>query len=183
MTNSKEQPKASPENKSHLSEQTEGVLRSRVGFEKTRAEMFAMFLTRIFGSIWFLYANTLFISGWIIINLGFIPGIEPFDPYPFTMLMTGISLFAIFVSTIVLMTQNRQERIAQVRQHIDFEIDVRAENEVTKILHMLDELSANLGIIKKEDKELEAMKEKTDIVEIKQEIEQVLESEEKNVAP
>lgn len=179
MTNLNEQHKnTSWEDDAHLHGHPGSGLKSKVDFTKTRADIFATYLTRAFGSIRFLYASTLFITGWILINTGCIGDILPFDPYPFTLLMMVISLLAIFISIVVLMTQNRQEKIAQIRQQIDFEIDVRAEHEVTKILHMLDELRADLGISKKEDKELEQMKEKIDIVEIKQEVEQDLESEE-----
>lgn len=181
MTNANEQHKnTSWEDDAHLHNHSEG-LKSKVDFTKTRTDIFAMYLTRAFGSIRFLYANILFIAGWILINTGHAGDIPPFDPYPFTLLMMIVSLLAIFISIIVLMTQSRQEKIAHIRQHIDFEIDVRAEHEVTKILHMLDELRADLGISKKEDKELEEMKEKIDIVEIKEEVEQVLESEEAKV--
>lgn len=179
MNNSNEQHKnTSWEDDAHSHSHLEGGLKSKVDFTKTRADIFAMRLTRAFGSIRFLYSSTLFIIAWILINTGCVGDIQPFDPYPFTLLMMIVSLLAIFISIIVLMTQNRQEKIAQIRQQIDFEIDVRAEHEVTKILRMLDELCTGLGISKTEDKELEQMKEKIDIVEIKDEVEQVLESEE-----
>lgn len=62
--------------------------------------------------------------------------------------------------------------------NIDFEINVRAEHEITKILHMLDELYTELGIAKI-DKELDHMKEKIDIAEIQEEVEHVIEEEKK----
>ena len=76
------------------------------------------------------------------------------------------------LAIVVLINQNQQGRMEDVRQRIDFEVNVRAENEITKILIMLDELHAKLGILKaKTDTELQKMKEKTDIVEIKEEVE------------
>ena len=66
--------------------------------------------------------------------------------------------------------------MADIRQRIDFEVNVRAETEITKILKMLDEFNGKLGIIKA-DEELEKMKEKIDIAEIKQDIEQGIEKE------
>ena len=81
-----------------------------------------------------------------------------------------------FLAIVVLINQNQQGRMADVRQRIDLEIDVRAENEITKILTMLDELHVKLGIVKT-DKELDKMKEKIDIAEIKEDVEQGIENE------
>ncbi len=68
--------------------------------------------------------------------------------------------------------------MADIRQRIDFEVNVQAENEITKILIMLDELHGKLGISKKRiDKELEEMKEEIDIIEIKEDIEQGIKKE------
>jgi uncharacterized membrane protein len=64
-------------------------------------------------------------------------------------------------------------RINKVRQQMDFEINVRAEHEITKILNMIEEIHAELGIAKI-DKELEQMKEMTDISEIKKNVEQII---------
>jgi uncharacterized membrane protein len=163
----------------HRHAHVEGGLKSKVDFAKTRTGVFATYLTHIFGSMGFLYASVLFIAGWILVNTGYAGDFPPFDPYPFVLLMMIISPLQIFVGIIVLMTQSRQEKIDQVRQQIDFEIDVRAEHEVTKILYMLDELRTDLGIAKKEDKELEQMKEKIDIIEIKQKVELDIGSKEK----
>ena len=153
-------------------------MKSRLGFKKTWADVITRYLTTLFGGLWFLNISAIFIFGWIIVNRGLLPGIMPFDPYPFDSLMMTIQLFTVFLSIIVLISQNRQGRIAEVRQHIDFEINVRAEHEITKILHMLDELRVELGIMKV-DKELEQMKEKIDIAEIKEEVEYAIEREKK----
>jgi uncharacterized membrane protein len=151
-------------------------LKSYVGFEREFAEVMARFLTKYLGSIWFLNTSIAFIFLWIIVNLGCIPGVHPFDPYPFSLLMIIVELSAMFLAIVVLINQNQQGRMADVRQRIDLEIDVRAENEITKILTMLDELHVKLGIVKA-DKELDKMKEKIDIAEIKEDVEQGIENE------
>jgi len=82
------------------------------------------------------------------------------------------------LAIVVLINQNQQGRMADVRQRIEFEVNVRAENEITKILIMLDELHARFGISKvKTDEELEKMKEKIDITEIKEQVERGIEKE------
>ena len=151
-------------------------LKSYVGFEREWAHIMARFLTRSFGSIWFLNTNLIFIFTWIVINLGLIPGVHPFDPYPFSLLMIIAAFSTMLLAVVVLINQNQQGRMEGVRQRIDFEVNVRAEREITKILTMLDELNANLGMVKA-DRELEKMEERLDIVEIKEDVEQGIEKE------
>lgn len=152
------------------------ILRSRLGFTKTTTDILANYLTTSFGTLWFLGLIAVFIVAWVTVNMGFFSTMVPIDPYPFIFLMMLTQFFAIFLSVIVLMSQNRQGEILEVRQQIDFEINVRAEHEITKILHMLNELCTEVGIARI-DKELEQMKEKIDIAEIKKEIEVAIEEE------
>jgi len=77
-----------------------------------------------------------------------------------------VSVFAIILSVTVLINQNRQGSMDKTRQQIDFEVNVRAEHEVTKVLNMLHEIHQKLGLNSEEDKELEKMKETTDIEQI-----------------
>ena len=128
-----------------------------------------------FGSVWFLNANIIFIFGWIVWNSGWI-GLIPFDPYPFYLLLMMSAFSAMLLAIIVLINQNEQGKMADVRQRIDFEVNVRAENEITKILTMLDEFNSSIGKVKA-DEELDEMKEKMDIAEIKEDIEQGIKKE------
>jgi len=150
-------------------------LKSYVGFERGWPSVMARFLTKFFGSVWFLNANIIFIFGWIVWNSGWI-GLTPFDPYPFYLLLMMSAFSAMLLAIIVLINQNEQGKMADVRQRIDFEVNVRAENEITKILTMLDTFNGQLGIIKT-DEELDKMKEKMDIAEIKENIEQGIKTE------
>ncbi len=151
-------------------------LKSYVTFERQWADSMARFLTKSFGSVGFLNINLTFIFVWVIINLGWVPGVYPFDPYPFVLLVTIATFSAMLLAIVVLINQNRQGGMADVRQRIDFEVNVRAEHEITKILTMLDELHRELGMVKA-DRELDRMKEKLDIAEIKEDIEQGIERE------
>lgn len=148
-------------------------LKSYIEFEEKLADALAKFLTKYFGSLRFLNLTLVFVLLWIIVNLGMIPGINPFDPYPFSWLMMIVQIFAIVLFIVVLINQNQEKRINEIRQQMDFEINVRAEREVTKILHMIEEMHTKLGIAKA-DKELEQMKERIDISEIKENVEQVI---------
>jgi uncharacterized membrane protein len=153
-------------------------LLSEVVFEKKRHDLVANYLTTYFGSIWFLYALALLVLGWVLINGEFFYGIIPLDPYPFIFLVMTIQMFEVFLTIIILISQNRQGKMSEVRQQIDLEVNVRAENEITKILHMVEELHTRLGISRK-DNELEQMKVQTDIEEIKEKVELVIEAEQK----
>ena len=153
-----------------------GHLRSHIKFVYKWSDVMARILTNLFGSVGFLIMSLVFILAWIIVNFGLISDMRPFDPYPFSLLVILLSVFAIVLSVIVLISQNRQWRNAEIRRQIEFEVNVCAEHEVTKILAMLHEIHERLGIIKI-DIELEHMKEKTDISEIKKAVEKVFKEE------
>lgn len=147
--------------------------KSYIEFEEKWADALAKFLTKSFGTLRFLILTLVFILLWILANLGLIPGINPFDLFPFVWLITLVQLFSITLSIIILISQNQEMRINKIRQQMDFEINVRAEHEITKILNMIEEIHTELGIAKV-DKELEQMKEMTDISEIKKDVEQII---------
>ncbi len=160
------------ENK-NLNKRTETIagFRARIKEKKTKMGRFADMLTENFGSTWFLIVNALIFIAWLVFNSGIIPSLVPFDPYPFTFLTMTVSLEAIFLSVIVLMSQNRSSKIADMREEIDFELNLRAESEITRILTMLDEIHDHLGLAPEDDDELVEMKQKIDIKEIKRQIE------------
>ena len=135
-------------------------------FARTWTDEFADFLTMQFGTVTFLILNAVFFFIWMSVNLG-VFGNHPFDPFPFNLLTMTVSLEAIFLSIIVLISQNKQSKIADMRQQIDFEINVRSEEEISKVLEILDEMRHASGI-KKHDPELEEMKRKTDIEKIQE---------------
>jgi len=149
-------------------------LESYTEFEEKWTDALAKFLTKSFGTLKFLILILFFIVLWVVVNLGLIPGITPFDIYPFIWLVSLSQLFSVVLSVTILISQNQEERINDVRQQMDFEINVRAEQEITKILQMIAEIHAKIGIAKV-DKELEQMKEAISISDIKENVEQGIE--------
>jgi len=93
-------------------------------------------VTRATGSMAFVYLHLLLFGGWILLNLGFVPGVPPFDP-SFTILAMAASVEAIFLSTFVLITQNRMAEAAEKRAELDLQISLLAEHEITKIATMV----------------------------------------------
>jgi uncharacterized membrane protein len=101
-------------------------------------------ITQFAGSMTFVYLHVVWFGTWLLINLGLLVSmglkLVPFDPFPFGLLTLVVSLEAIFLSTFVMIAQNRLSAIADARAQADYEIDRKAEAEVAKILHLLEAL-------------------------------------------
>lgn len=113
-------------------------------------------LNNAFGSTTFLIINILCFVVWILVNLGFIPGIEPFDPFPFGLMTMVLSIEAIILAIFILVSQNRQSYVTSLREELHLQINLIAEEEITKTLKLLGEIREKLGI-KEKDPELEEM--------------------------
>lgn len=121
------------------------------------AEKAADSITELTGSILFLILNIYWFVAWIILNIGIIPGLKPFDPFPFGLLTMIVSLEAIILSIFVLLSQNRAARIDSLRAELNLQVNLIAEEEITKCLEMLDEIQKKMGMRRKYDKELDRM--------------------------
>jgi uncharacterized membrane protein len=119
-------------------------------------------ITAFSGSMLFFYLNALWFAIWIPLNLGWF-GIEPFDPFPFGLLTMVVSLEAIFLATFVLISQNRQAALADKRAKVDLQLDMLAEQEVTKVMNLVLEIHNHLGLSAPDDPEIREMRRRTDI--------------------
>lgn len=137
-------------------------------------------LTALCGSSGFLVLNTLFFIVWIVVNSGMIKGITPFDPYPFGFLTMAVSLEAIFLSIFVLISQNRSAITSTVRDEVHLQVNLIAEQEITKILHILAEMREQMGITA-EDKELSKMLHKVNELKIEEQIQIQISAANKNI--
>jgi uncharacterized membrane protein len=111
-------------------------------------------ITWFSGKMMFVYLHVVWFGVWIVINEGLIPSLRPFDPYPFGLLTMVVSLEAIFLSTFVLISQNRLSEEADRRADLDLHIGLLTEHEVTRVLQMLDAVHRKLGIEIAGDSEL-----------------------------
>ncbi len=136
-------------------------LRHQVEDAKTLQDRAADGITAFSGSMAFLYAHALWFLIWIAINLSWIPGVKPFDPFPFGLLTMIVSLEAIFLSTFVLISQNRMGALADQRADLDLQINLLAEYEITRILRLVDAMAQQMGIEGTPDSELEELKQTT----------------------
>ena len=130
----------------------------KMGQSRSLTDKLADGITKAFGSTWFFIANFIWFGAWVLINTGLLPIMAPFDPYPFGFLTMMVSLEAIFLSIFVLISQNRAARVDDLREEVDLQINVQAEQEITRILCMVDEIHDHLGFEAKDDAELKKIK-------------------------
>jgi CRP/FNR family cyclic AMP-dependent transcriptional regulator len=108
--------------------------------ELTWVQKTATFIAEFSGSMTFLFLNATFFAVWISLNLGVLPWMEPFDPYPFGLLTTAVSLEAIFLSIFVLLSQNLQSAKDRIRGDIEYQVNIRAELEINELHQKVDAL-------------------------------------------
>jgi uncharacterized membrane protein len=113
---------------------------------RSRAERISEWITSTAGRGPVLFAHLVWFLGWAAVNLDFVPGVRPFDRFPFPLLTTMVSLEAIFLALFVLSSQNRLATQADKRAHLDLQIDLLAEREMTAVLQMLQDIASHLGV-------------------------------------
>lgn len=126
----------------------EDIVRLQQQAEKNRsgAERLADLVARVAGSTPFIILHVVWFGAWVLLNLGTVSAITPWDPFPFSFLTLVVSLEAIFLSLLVLMAQNRLTKDADKRAHLDLQINMLAEQESTATLRMLEQICQHLGI-------------------------------------
>ena len=107
-------------------------------------ERLAARVTDFTGSMLFVYVHLLIYGFWIVANLGWI-GLKPWDQ-SFVVLAMIASVEAIFLSTFVLITQNRMAAAADKRAELDLQISLLTEHELTKVLTLVSEIAAKIGV-------------------------------------
>jgi len=120
-------------------------------------------ITAFAGSSPFIVLHVLWFGVWIFINSGVISTVTPFDPFPFSFLTLIVSLEAIFLTLLVLMSQNRMTKEADKRVHLDLQINMLAEQETTLILRMVQKITKHLGLEDEKDDSEKDLSEPTDI--------------------
>ena len=138
------------------------ALRRRRAHEEEGAaldEKLARAVTRFAGSMRFVYVHALIYGAWIVANLGWIRGIEPWDP-SFVVLAMIASVEAIFLSTFILITQNRMAAAADRRTELDLQVSLLAEAEITKLVELVSLIAERMNLTASEEHEIEEMKQR-----------------------
>ena len=113
---------------------------------RSRAQRFSDRMTSIAASGGSMLAHAIWFALWIAINLSLVPGLEPFDPFPFQLLTMIVSLEAIFLALFVLASQNRLGRQSDLRANLDLQIDLLVEREMTAVLQLLNDIAVHLKV-------------------------------------
>jgi uncharacterized membrane protein len=128
-------------------------LRLKASRERSSQDRAADTITSFSGSMVFVYLHIAWFFIWVLLNTGRF-GVQPFDPFPYGLLTMIVSLEAIFLSTLVLITQNRLSLESEHRADLDLHIGLLTEHELTRVLQMLDAIQDKLGIENHADSEL-----------------------------
>ena len=120
-------------------------LRDQAAHARSAQDRVADAITEFSGNLAFVYLHVAWFAAWLLINTGKL-GIAQFDPYPYGLLTMIVSLEAIFLSTFVLISQNRLSKEADRRADLDLHIGLLGEAELTRVLRMLHAIQDKLGI-------------------------------------
>ena len=122
--------------------------RAATDFEERVADAIGAFA----GSMKFVYLHLVIYGGWILVNLGWLP-LPKFDPN-FTVLAMTASVEAIFISTFVMISQNRMAKVADQRADLDLQISLLAEHEVTRLVTLVTDIAERMALPSARDPEL-----------------------------
>jgi uncharacterized membrane protein len=139
-----------------------GAIKAQHAAHRSPLERFVDRLNLVASSTPFLVGHFLWFAGWILWNTGVLR-LKSFDPYPFGLLTMVVSLEAIFLSIFVLMAQQRESAIAELREELGLQVSVRVEQEVTKTLQLVAGLYTRMGHRVSDDPELHRMLEPLDV--------------------
>ena len=120
-------------------------LRHKAANRRNLEDRVSDIITDVSGRMIFVYFHAVWFGLWIILNTGLL-GFKAFDPFPYGLLTMIVSLEAIFLSTFVLISQNRMNELAESRADLDLHIGLLSEHETTRVLQMLDAIQTKLGI-------------------------------------
>jgi uncharacterized membrane protein len=139
-----------------------GAIKAQHAAYRSPLERFVDRLNAIAGSTPFLMVHVVWFAIWILWNTGLL-GLRKFDPYPFGFLTMVVSLEAIFLSIFVLMAQQRESAIAELREELSLQVSLRVEQEVTKTLQLVAGLYTRMGHRVSDDPELHHMLQPLDV--------------------
>jgi uncharacterized membrane protein len=113
---------------------------------RSSSERFADGVGLLAGSLPFVLFHLVLVLVWLLVNGGEIRGLHPFDPYPFSLLGMIVAVEAVILSSFILMRQNRMMRRGELRDHLNLQVDLLAEKEITKVLQMVRAICGHLGL-------------------------------------
>jgi uncharacterized membrane protein len=142
---------------------------------RTLTEKASDVITKLVGNVGFLVVQLLAIFGWCLVNLHAIHGIKAFDPFPFGVLALVVSSESVFLTIFVLISQSRMARQSERRSHLDLQVGMLSEQELTTILQMLQKLCQHMGVnVDSSRQEVQSFSKTTDVHKLASELEDKL---------
>lgn len=142
---------------------------------RTAAEHASDAIVKAIGSTPFLILHFVLVSIWSTVNLNLIPGVRPFDPFPFGILALLLAAESVFLTIFVLISQNRMSREAERRSHLDLQVGMLAEQELTVMLQMLHKLCQHAGVdVNSSTQQVQKFSETTDVQKLASELKEKL---------
>jgi uncharacterized membrane protein len=151
-------------------------LRTKAAQERGLQGRLADAITSFSGRMVFAYVHVAWFAAWILLNTGRF-GVRAFDPFPYGLLTMVVSLEAIFLSTFVLISQNRMGEETERRADLDLHIGLLTEHELTRVLQMLDAIQDKLSITDHELSDLADLEMETKPEDVLAEIERLQKAE------
>ena len=140
-------------------------IRARAEQRLDRHQRMMEVLTAALGRPRTVYVTLSIVAGWVAFNLVTpkLFGWQRIDPPPFFWLQGMVALSALLMTTLVLITANRQTRNAEDRSHLDLQVNLLAEHKVAKLIALVEELRRDLPMVRDRiDREADAMQEAVD---------------------
>ena len=134
-------------------------------------------VTHSVGTATVVALHLLWFALWVVVNLGLVPGVAPFDPFPFGILTLLVSGEGVLLALFILISQNRMTRQADRRAHLALQVSMLAEQELTLLLQMQQRLCEHAGVPPEADAATERLLEQTDVQDVVHELEERLPSE------
>lgn len=142
---------------------------------RTLTERASDIVTKLVGNVGFLVAQLLLILGWCLLNLHLIPGLKAFDPFPFGVLALVVSSESVFLTIFVLISQGRMVHQSERRSHLDLQVSMLSEQELTTMLQMLQKLCQHMGVnVDSSKQEVQSFSKTTDVQKLASELDDKL---------
>ena len=147
----------------HVSQQIETIatLHARGESDVSVHQRLIERVTAFLGRPLFLNVTIAAIAVWIFLNIpANHPNLAPFDPAPFPLLAWLVSTGGLLLTIVVLITQNRQARLAERRAQLDLQVNLLSEQKIAKVIALMEELRRDIPSVRnRHDPEAEAMSE------------------------
>jgi uncharacterized membrane protein len=161
-----------PANPTKLNIEAIAKLEHEALLRRTPTERASDAITKFIGSTAFLLLQVLLVLTWSAINASLVPGVKAFDPFPFGILALVISSESVVLTIFVLISQNRMARQAEKRSHLDLQVGMLAEQELTTMLQMQHKICQRLGIdVESAKQELKGFSGATDVSKLASDLE------------